>query len=113
MSEGKKESQRVRLYVKGTFTGFRRNRCNHKPDTSLIKIEGVRSKEETEWYMGKRIAFVYRASREIDGSKFRCIWGRVTRHHGNSGMVRAKFKHNLPARAMGSNVRVMLYPSRV
>lgn len=34
------------------------------------------------FYAGKKIAYVYRGSKEIRGSKIRVIWGKVTRPHG-------------------------------
>lgn len=34
------------------------------------------------FYLGKKVAFVYRAKREVRGSNIRVIWGKVTRAHG-------------------------------
>lgn len=107
--------QPVRLYVKGTFTGFKRSKSNQDNSVALLRLENVLTREDTEFYLGKRVAYIYQATRTQKGrkSEYRVIWGKIRRAHGNSGMVRATFRRNLPSRAMGATVRVMLYPSRV
>ncbi|KAF8469635.1 ribosomal protein L35A [Kalaharituber pfeilii] len=102
-----------RLYVKARHISYQRGKRNNNPNTSLVQIEGVSSPAEAQFYLGKRVAFVYRAQREVRGSKIRVIWGKVTRPHGNSGIVRAKFSRNLPPKTFGASLRVMLYPSNV
>ena len=74
------------------------------------------------------MAYVYKAKREIQGSKIRVIWGcvvsdsssvvsliplssRVTRPHGSSGIVKSKFTSNLPPRAFGAGVRIVRFTS--
>jgi len=94
--------------------GFQRGQRTQTTNTHLIKLEDVNVKEDAEFYHGKRLAYIYKASKaDKKGSKLRVIWGKVTRSHGNSGVVRASFKKNLPPKAMGQRVRCMLYPSRV
>nr|KAJ0194506.1 hypothetical protein LSAT_V11C800394590 [Lactuca sativa] len=76
--------------VKGRQGERVRSKSNQYPNTSLVQIEGVNTKEEVAWYQGKRLAYIYKAKVKRDGSHYRCIWGKVTRPHGNTGVVRAK-----------------------
>lgn len=55
---------------------------------------------------------MYKALNKTKGTNMKCIWGKVNSSLGNNGLVSASFRRNLPARAMGASVRVMLYPNR-
>ena len=102
----------TRLYVKGAFCGFRRSRLRQNVNQALVKIQHVNSKDDVRFYLGKRVAYVYKAKAAKEGEAYRAIWGKVCRAHGDNGMVITKFKNNLPPRAMGATLRVMLYPQR-
>ncbi|KAK3935667.1 ribosomal protein L35A [Diplogelasinospora grovesii] len=102
-----------RLYVKARHLGYQRSRHTTHPSTSLVKIEGVDNTEAANFYLGKKVAFVYRGQKEIRGTKIRVIWGKVARVHGNSGVVRARFTNPLPAKSFGASLRVMLFPSSI
>mmetsp|Transcript_10983 Transcript_10983/g.20484 ORF Transcript_10983/g.20484 Transcript_10983/m.20484 type:complete len:125 (+) Transcript_10983:80-454(+) len=112
-SAKKSTKQPVRLYTKGVITGYKRSKSNTYPNCTLLKIEGVLTKEDTKFYLGKRVAYVYKAKKEVKNSKYRVLWGKVRRPHGNSGMVRAKFRKNMPPRAFGAPCRIMMYPSNI
>ena len=100
----------LRLWTKAKFLGFKRNREVQHPNYSILKIQGLNDPKSTHHYLGKRVVFVYKADVKRKDSKFRTIWGRISRRHGSNGAVLARFKPNLPPRSIGSTLRVMLYP---
>ena len=102
-----------RLYAKAVITGYKRSHHRQRPHTNVLKIQGVNCKEDTTFYLGKRVVYIYGAKTEKADSKFRVVWGKVTRSHGNKGSVRAKFSKNLPPSALAAQVRVMMYPSNI
>lgn len=105
-----------RLYSRAAFLGFRRGKSVQNENQALVQIEGVKTREDAKWYLGKRVAYVYKGKKAkiVEGKKhkLRCMWGKVVNVHGTNGVVRAKFNRNLPSQAMGSALRVMLYPHR-
>ncbi|XP_022139236.1 60S ribosomal protein L35a-1-like [Momordica charantia] len=108
-----REGERVGLYIRGTIPGYKRSKSNQYPNTSLLQIKGVNSKDEVSWYQGKRLAYIYKAKVKKNGTHYRCIWGKVAGPHGNSGIVRAKFMSNLPPKSMLCRVRVFMYPNNI
>ena len=108
----------VRLYTRGTFVSYKRRLKTLHHKTALLKIDGVKSSEDVDFYLGKRVAYIYKAARPQkraggETSRFRVIWGKVQRAHGSNGVVRAAFRTNLPPQALGKTVRVFMYPSRI
>ncbi|KAL5096288.1 hypothetical protein RYX36_000615 [Vicia faba] len=71
--------------VKGRQGERARSKSNKYPNTSLVQFEGVNTKEEVAWYAGKRLAYIYKAKVKKNGTHYRCLWGKVTRPHENSG----------------------------
>lgn len=100
-----------RLHIDGAILGYQRGLRTQNNKVSLIKIKGCDDKDDCDFYLGKRVAFITKSK---DGkNEFRVNWGIVTRKHGSNGVVRATFRRNLPPQAIGGRVRVMLYPSKV
>ncbi|KII65990.1 60S ribosomal protein L35a [Thelohanellus kitauei] len=111
----------ARLYSRAVFSGYRRSKCIQHEQQCLVKIEGVHSRDDAKWYVGKTVAYHYKggkrkAVRSLDAKKklkYRKLVGKVIALHGNTGTIRAKFPRTLPPQAIGKPLRVYLYPSLI
>jgi large subunit ribosomal protein L35Ae len=106
------KTQPVRLYQKGVFTGFRRGKTTQSEQQAIVHVENCSDLAGARWYLGKRVAYIHKAKNTVNNTRYRVQWGKVVRTHGHAGAVRCHFAKNLPPRAMGATIRVMLYPNK-
>ncbi|KAG5859533.1 ribosomal protein L35Ae [Encephalitozoon hellem] len=94
-----------RTTIPATFVSFKRGQRRLHPRYALLKINNVTSKGEASDYVGNGVV-CYKKNKK---GETRVVHGVVTRIHGNSGAVRARFTRNLDPKMLGTYVFIKLY----
>ena len=85
--------------LRGVVTSYRRGQHKQHPNQVLLLFDGVRSRAEASSLIGRRVKWTSPVGREF--------LGKIVGPHGNSGVVRARFRTNLPGQAIGTPVVVV------
>lgn len=52
-----------RLYARAVFQGFRRSKVNQYENQARLRVEGLNAREDTKFYLGKRVVHVYKTAK--------------------------------------------------
>ncbi|MFH1448431.1 MAG: 50S ribosomal protein L35ae [Candidatus Micrarchaeota archaeon] len=81
--------------MEAKILNYRRGRHTEHTDQFIISVKGVATREGAAKLIGKKIFWETPAKRRIGG--------KITRTHGNSGAVIARFEKGLPGQALGTD----------
>jgi large subunit ribosomal protein L35Ae len=84
--------------MKGKVVQFRRGRHTVHERHFLIEVQGIDSREKAAKLAGKEVSWTSPAGKVIKG--------KVSRPHGNKGVVRAIFEKGLPGQAVTTEVEL-------
>lgn len=85
--------------MKGLLVSYKRGRHLIHPKQGLVKATGIDSKAKAQALVGRKVTYTTKSGKKISG--------KVTRPHGNKGLVRARFNKGLPGQAIGREVEII------
>ena len=86
----------VKKSRRGVVASYRRGLHKQNTNQVLILFDDIGSKDAAASLIGKKVKWTSESGREF--------LGKVLGPHGNGGVVRAKFRTNLPGQAIGTEV---------
>ncbi|NHI83520.1 MAG: 50S ribosomal protein L35ae [Candidatus Thorarchaeota archaeon] len=89
----------IKKGLKGVVASYRRGKHLQHPNQVLLLFNDIKTKTEAASLIGRQVSWTSSTGREV--------LGKVLSVHGNSGVVRAKFRTNLPGQAIGTPVEIL------
>jgi large subunit ribosomal protein L35Ae len=84
--------------MKGRISNYRRGVHTEYTNQYVIETEGIADRASASGIVGKKVVFKTQSGKEIVG--------KVSKAHGNSGAVLARFEKGLPGQAIGAEVSI-------
>jgi len=84
--------------MKGRLANYRQGVHTVTNNQYVVKVEGVADRASANGIIGKRVVWKTLTGKEIVG--------KVSKAHGNSGAVLARFDKGLPGQAIGTEVEI-------
>lgn len=75
---------------------YRRGRKTQTPNQAVLRLDGVKSREEAVKHLGRKVEVVFQKT---------SIRGVITRAHGSKGSVIARFNRGLPGQVKNRDVK--------
>jgi len=84
--------------MNGMIINFRRGRHTQYTNQAIIQVDNVKSKEDAEKMLNKKVIWTTSSGKEIIG--------KTVKAHGNKGVILARFTKGLPGQSLGMKVKV-------
>ncbi len=98
-SKAFKPHQYLHIIMKGSVMNYRGSHKTQDTKRMIIQPENSKTKEDAEKLIGKKVTWTSPAGKKISGT--------ITKPHGNSGAVLARFDEaGLPGQALGTEILI-------
>lgn len=87
------------MQMKGRLANYRRGVHTEYTNQYIVEVDGVKDRASADGILGKKVVWKTTTGKTIVG--------KVSKAHGNSGAVLARFDKGLPGQAIGTEVEIL------
>lgn len=84
--------------MKGRLSNYRRGVHTEYTNQYVVEVDGVEDRPSADGIVGRKVIWKTSSGKQIVG--------KISKAHGNSGAVLARFDKGLPGQAIGTEVEI-------